>query len=109
LLEARRRGDKIEPSSFETQLGAEAQRLAYESLFGSGEPPDREQVLDSLRALRKKRVEQELNRLAEAIKAAELEKDSAKSRELLTARVKLDKEFKSVTLPSKNLAQGGTK
>jgi DNA primase len=109
LLEARRRGEKIQPSSFETQLGAEAQRLAYESLFDAGEPPDREQVLDSLRALRKKRVEQELNRLAVAIKAAELEKDSAKSRELQAARVKLDKEFKSVTLPSKNLAQGGTK
>jgi DNA primase len=105
LWEMRRRGEKLDASGAESWPNKEIQRLIYESLFAPGEVPDRRQVLESLQALRRKKVEGELNRLQDAIMAAEREKDGAKMMELLAAKAKLDKEFKAVNLGPKNLAR----
>jgi DNA primase len=109
LWEMRQRGEKLEAARAESWPKEEIQRLIFESLFVAGEVPDRQQVVESLQALRRKRVEGELNRLQEAIKAAERGKDSARMRELLAAKTRLDKEFKAVNLGPKKLAQGQTK
>jgi len=109
LWEMRQRGEKLDAARAESWPNEEIQRLIYESLFAPGAVPDRQQVLESLRALRRKKVESELNRLQDAIRAAEREKDSAKMAALLGAKAKLDKEFKAVNLGPKKLAQGQTK
>lgn len=93
LLEARRRGEKIEPSSFNNLLGNEAQRLVYESLFDVAETPGRDDVVACCRALHRRIGERERDRLQAAIQAAEREKDQAKLAELLQAKAKLVKEL----------------
>jgi DNA primase len=109
LWEMRRRGEKLEAARAESWPNEDIQRMVFESFFAPGEIPDRQQVLESLHALRRKKVESELNRLQDAIRAAEREKDAAKVAQLLAAKAKLDKEFKAVNLGPKNLAQGQTK
>ncbi|MBI1984462.1 MAG: DNA primase [Acidobacteria bacterium] len=93
LLVARREGETIELSRLEAQLSPEEQRILYESAFWSGEPPDREEVLACLRALRRRRAEREREKLQLEIQAAEKEKDQARLAKLLEAKAKLAKEL----------------
>ncbi len=96
LLEARRRGEKIEPSSFNDQLGGAARRLAYESLFDVAEDPGRDVVVACCRALHRRNAERQRDRLQGAIQAAEREKDQAKLAQLLQAKAKLIKELSQI-------------
>ncbi len=93
LLEARRRGEKIELSGLKERLTPEAERLVFECLFDSGEAPDREQVSACYRALRRRRAERERDRLQAAIQEAERAQDQKKLTELLDAKAKLVKEM----------------
>jgi DNA primase len=93
LLELRRRGEKVEPSRLAEWLTPEAERLVFECLFDSGETPDREQVAACHRALRRRRVERERDRLQAAIQEAERAQDGKKLAELLDAKAKLVKEI----------------
>jgi len=94
LWEARRRGERLEASHAESWPGKETQRLIYETLFESGEVPDREQVLACIRALHIKKAERERARLQGEIQTAERARDQAKLVQLLEAKAKIDKELR---------------
>ena len=87
ILEARGQGESIEVSRIEEWGGSEGQRLAFGSLFDSGEPPDSEQVNSCLRTLRCRKIEAELDRI---IRAAQLEKNAVESMNLLRERDRLN-------------------
>jgi DNA primase len=94
MWEARRRGEKLDAARGELWPNEEMQRLIYESLFASGEAPDREQVLACIKALRLKKVEREWNKVREAIKEAITKGDRKRLAELQEAKSKLDKELR---------------
>ncbi len=91
--EVRRQGKSIEVGMVEGSLGAEQQRLVYECLMVSGEPPDRERALACLDALRRRKAEAERERLQAAIQAAERDQDLPRVTELLKAKTRLAKEL----------------
>jgi DNA primase len=93
MLEAREQGQLIEVSRIEEWAGAEGQRLAFGSLFDSGEVPDAEQVRSCLRALRRRKIERERDRLQVSIEAAERAKDAARLGQLLQDKARLMKEL----------------
>ena len=93
LLEVRRREEKVEFSRLGEWLTPEAGRLVFECLFDSGEVPDREQVSACQRALRRRRVERERDKLQAAIQEAERAQDGEKLAKLLEAKAKLVKEI----------------
>jgi len=93
LLEARRRGEKVELRRLEDWLSPEDQRLVYETVFRPGEVPDREEVLACYRAVRRGKAERERERLQAAIQVAEREQDQGKLADLLKAKAKLAKEL----------------
>jgi DNA primase len=93
VLDARRRGEKIELSHIEEFLSSEERRLAYASLLGPGEAPDRERTLASCVALRRRKVEREREKLQAAIRAAEGQRDQARLTELLKAKTKLAEDL----------------
>jgi DNA primase len=94
LWEARRRGEKLEASHAESWPGKETQRLVYETLFESGEVPDREQVLACMRALHMKKAERDRDLLRTAIQDAINRRDFARLAELKEAKAKIDKELR---------------
>jgi DNA primase len=96
LLEVRRRGEKVELSRLGEWLTPEAERLVFQCLFDSGEVPDREQVSACYRALRRRRVERERDRLQAAIQEAERAQDRGKLAELYAAKGKTDKELREL-------------
>ena len=83
----------MEVSRIEEWAGAEEQRLAFGSLFDSGEVPDAEQVSSCLRALRRRKIERERDRLQVSIEAAERSKDVARLGQLLQDKARLMKEL----------------
>jgi DNA primase len=97
LLEARRRGEKIELSRMEEWLTPEARQLVYECLFESGELPDREQILACYRAVRRMSAERERDRIQVEIQAAERAQDQARLSFLLDAKAKLVKEIATLS------------
>jgi DNA primase len=90
---AHQQGQRIDISGVEEWAGAEGQRMAYASLFGSGETPDRDQVGGCLKALRRRKVEQDRDRIQTAIELAEREKNAEKLAELLKDKAKVMKEL----------------
>jgi len=87
------RGEAIELARIEEWAGSEGQRLAFGSLFDSGEPPDAEQVSACLAALRRRKLERERDRLQISIEAAEREKDAARLAQLLQDKARIMKEL----------------
>ena len=96
LLEARRRGEKIELSGLKEWLTPEAERLVFECLFDAGEVPEREQALACYRALRRRTAERERDRLQAAIQEAERAQDQKKLAELYAAKAKTEKELREL-------------
>jgi DNA primase len=96
LLELRRHGEKVEPSRLAEWLTPEAERLVFECLFDSGEAPEREQISACYRALRRRRVERERDRLQAAIQEAERAQDRGRLAELYAAKTKTDKELREL-------------
>jgi hypothetical protein len=93
LAEARQQGEKLEVSRLEEWAGDEGQRIAYSSLFDSGEAPGREEAAACLTALRRRRIERERNQLQGAIAAAERDKNTEQLTRLLQDKAKLLKEL----------------
>ncbi len=93
LSQAREQGEAVEISRLEEWAGAEGQRLAFGSLFDSGEVPDRQQVNACLLALRRRKIERQRDRLQAAIQTAEREKNSAELGQLLQDKARLMKEL----------------
>ncbi len=96
LLGARSRGEKVDVSRLEEALGPEEKRLVYENLLWPGEVPDREQALGCVRALRRRKLEREREKLQSAIQAAERQRDGGKLVELQKAKSKLDKDLREL-------------
>jgi len=92
LLEARQQGEPIDVARAEEWAGAEGQKLAYASLFESGDPPDRSQVVACLQVLRLRKVEREGEKLRAALEAAQRERNAEKSAQLLRAKALLDQD-----------------
>ena len=93
LRERRRRGEKIQFSGLEDSVSPEEQRLVYETLVGAGEAASREEALACCLALRRKKVERQLEMLKMDIHTAEHAQEPARLAELLEAKIKLDKEL----------------
>jgi DNA primase len=93
IHDAHQRGEEIDFSRVEEWAGEEGQRMAFASLFDSGQPPDRDRVGACLSALKKRKLEQERDRLQAAIETAEREKDAAKLAQLLQDKARLMKEL----------------
>ena len=99
MLEARRRGLKLEPPSFEDSLGAEERRLVYESLLAPGEASSRERAHACYLALKKLKLQRESKKLVVDIEEAKRAEDAAKLRELREAKSRLDKELRKLGPP----------
>jgi len=93
FLEVRRRGEKLEISAIEDSFSPEEKRLLYDCAFASGEAVDEKAVLACCRALRRRRVEREREKLQSDIQAAERDHDQARLAALLQAKTKLVKEL----------------
>ena len=93
ILQAREQGGTIEVSRIEEWGGSEGQRMAFGSLFDSGEPPDSEQVNSCLLALRRRKIERQRDHLQVSIEAAERAKDSTRLSQLLQDKARLMKEL----------------
>ena len=97
IFEAREQGEAVEVSRLEERAGAEGQRLAFSSLFDSGEAPDKAQVTSCLQALRRRKVERERDRIQSAIQAAERAKNAAELSQLLQDKARVMKELSRLT------------
>jgi DNA primase len=93
FLELRRRGEKLEISEIEDSFSPEEKRLLYDCAFATGEAVDEKAVLACCRALRRRRVEREREKLQSDIQAAEREHDQPRLAELLQAKTRLVKEL----------------
>ncbi len=93
MFEARSQGEVLEVSRIEEWAGAGSQRLAFTSLFDSSEPPDPEQVNSCIRALRRRKIENERDRIQVSIEAAERAKDFSRLAQLLQDKARLMKEL----------------
>ncbi len=93
LLEVRRRGVKLEIGAIEHLFSPEERRLLYDCAFAFGEAMDEKAVLACGRALRRRRVEREREKLQSDIQAAEREHDEPRLAELLQTKTKLVKEL----------------
>jgi DNA primase len=93
LLEVRRRGERLKLGNLEDSFSPEEKRLLYDCEFTSGEAVDEKGVLACCRALRRRRVEREREKLQSAIQAAEREHDQQRLAELLQAKAKLLKDL----------------
>jgi hypothetical protein len=71
IVEARRRGEKIDVAQLVGALDPAERRLVYESLFWEGSPPDRESARGYRLALRREKAERERAKTQSAIKATE--------------------------------------
>jgi len=69
IVEARRRGERVEVAGLDDSLRPEEQRLVYESFFWPEKTPDREWVVDACRALGRKKADREREQLQSAIQA----------------------------------------
>ena len=93
IVDARRRGERIEVAQLADSLDPDERRLLHESLFWEGKPPDRESARDYRLALRRERVERERKRLGVALEEAIRSQDKRKLAELEAANAKLAKDL----------------
>jgi DNA primase len=93
IQEARAQGETIEVSRIEEWAGLEGQRMAFGSLFDSGEAPDSEQVSSCILALRRRKIERQRDQLQVSIEAAERAKDTTRLSQLLQDKAMLMKEL----------------
>jgi DNA primase len=93
ILEARSQLEKFEVTKLEETLSSEDRSLVYEILMSPMESPGRDEVSSCMRALRRRKLEQDGEKLQAAIQAAERAKDAALLGELLQAKGKLAKEL----------------
>ncbi|MHB8652510.1 MAG: DNA primase [Terriglobia bacterium] len=89
ILVSRSQAEEFNFARLEDSLNPDERRLVYEVLLSPGEAADHDQVLACSRALRRRKLEREAEKLQAAIQAAEREKDSARLAELLPAKAKL--------------------
>ena len=101
LAELRKGGEALDLSSFEQSLQPEERRLIYDSLFWSGETPDKEGAVGYIRALRVRKVQRESEELLIDIKSADSAHDNPKLVELQKAKLKLDRELRELGRPEK--------
>lgn len=109
MLEARRRGEKLQITEAEELLDPPERRLAYDALFWPGDPPNLEQARGYLRALQLQRVQRERDKLLRDIEAAAHAQDPARLADLQRAKSNLDKELRKFSHPLEKSAQGQTK
>jgi len=93
ILNARSQIEKFDITKLEDSLSPEDRRLVYELLMSPMESSGRDELLSCTRALRRRKLEHEGQKLQAAIRAAEREKDSTRLGELLRAKARLDKEL----------------
>ncbi len=89
ILDARSQAGEFNLAQLEDSLNPDERRLVYEVLLSPAETADHHQVLACTRALRRRKLEREAEKLQAAIQAAEREKDSTRLAELLPAKAKL--------------------
>jgi DNA primase len=99
LLEARRRGERLELTPAEGGFSPPEQRLVYDALFWPGEPPNLEQAHGYLRALQLQRVQRERDRVLRDIESAAQSQDTLRMPELQRAKSNLDKELRKLVQP----------
>jgi DNA primase len=92
LLAARLRGEKLDLGNWAESLGADDQRLVYQSAFW-GVDLSAEQTALSTIALRRRKAELQARKLLTEIREAERQKDSLRLAQLLEAKAKLAKEL----------------
>jgi len=80
----------------------------YDSLFWSGETPDREGALGYIRALRLRAAQREREKLLMDIKSAAATSDTHRLAELQAAKQVLDKQLRELLRPEKNLTRKRT-
>jgi DNA primase len=93
ILDARSQAEKFDITKLEDSLSPEDRRLVYELLMSPMESSGRDEVLSCTRALRRRRLEHDGEKLQAAIQAAERAKDAARVGELLQAKARLAKEL----------------
>jgi len=101
LAELQKGGEKLDVGKFGEMLPPEERRLVYDSLFWSGEAPDREGALGYLRALRLRKAQREREKLLRDIQSAVAAKDTPRLLELQKAKLNLDKELQKLGRPEK--------
>jgi DNA primase len=101
LAELRKGGEALDLSSFEQSLQPEERRLIYDSLFWSGETPDKEGAVGYIRALRVRKVQRESEKLLMDIKSAASAHENTKLVELQKAKLSLDRELRELGRPEK--------
>ncbi len=69
ILDARRRGERVEAAGLDDSLRPEEQRLVYESFFWPGKTPDRGWVVDACAALGRKKADRERDQMQSTIQA----------------------------------------
>jgi DNA primase len=99
LLEARRRGERLDVAAAEGGFSPPEQRLVYDALFWPGDPPSLEQARGCLRALQLKHVQREQERVVREIDSAAQSQDAVRLGELQRAKSNLDKELRKLTRP----------
>jgi DNA primase len=99
VLEARRRGERLQIAEAEELLDPPERRLAYDALFWPGDPPNLEQARGYLRALELQRVRRERDKLLHDIEAAVRAQDSARLADLQRAKSNLDKQLRRFSHP----------
>jgi hypothetical protein len=108
LAELREAGARLDLTSFAEMLPAEERRLVYDSLFWSGETPDREGALGYIRALRLRKVQRESEKLLMDIQSAVGTHEFDKLTDLQKAKQNLDKELRELLRPEKKLTNERT-
>ena len=108
VAELRRHGDTLDVAVIEEPLGAEERTVLYESLFWPGAAPSPELAQGFRQALRRRRAQQEHEKLQAEIARAEREKDSSRLSELYAAKVKSAKQLQELGRPQKILVKNRT-
>jgi DNA primase len=94
LREVLERGEALRASEWEAGLSEAERRLAYESLFWPGEPPDLERAQGYLRALRLRKAQRDREKLVVEIEEAARAQDGKKVAQLQADKSNLDKELR---------------
>jgi DNA primase len=99
ILEARRRGERLEIAPAEGEFSPPEQRLVYDALFWPGDPPNLEQARGYLRAMQLQRTQRERDKVLRDIEAAAQSQDAARLPDLQRAKSNLDKELRKLSRP----------
>jgi DNA primase len=97
----RRAGEKVELTRLEKQLSDDEKQTLYESMLASWERPSDPQLEEFLSTIKRRGLKQEREDLRSAIKTAEREGNRSKLADLLSAKLKVEKELARLSAKAK--------